>query len=198
MEIYYKKDIVEILDRPLRTITQWVDSGFIVPDVEDSRGKGKARIFSERNLIEFAMLDLMSKGLGVKQLEIKFILNNLKGIWDIAWAPFYTLDQIEDFYTSKEWGFSKELAYAHDVQYDLKTKAFKEDENIWGYFHIVEGELYPKKPTKIGGIRFSLPGFHTVPTGGHGKNRDAITVNNNIYWLGSIRNIAIKQFGLTI
>ena len=116
MEIYYKKDIAEIINRPVRTITQWTDSGFVVPEVKASRGKGKARIYSKRNVIEFAMIDILSGKFQIFQKTVKVILDSLRG--DPSWRhrgaypinkPKFT--EFEDFFENPEWGNKKELAF---------------------------------------------------------------------------------------
>jgi len=200
MKLFYKKDIAEIIDRPLRTVTQWIDSGFIVPDVEDSRGKGKPRIFSKRNVIEFAMFNVMSKEMSMRQGEIKYILDYLKGLnpdgfdlenydgvkdWDSLDVENYidTQNEIQDFYTSKKWGFSKELTYSVATHYLPGTKAFKRGK---GLFRIVKGKWSTLEHGEEG---FVFEG-RAVKLGGE--------LNENVFWLGTIRNTAIKQFGITI
>jgi hypothetical protein len=180
MKIYYKKDISEIIGRPLRTITQWVDSGFIVPDVEDSRGKGKARIFSKSNVVEFAMFNLMSQEMKIKQVEIKYILDHLKGFKTDGFMFWLTHDEIKDFFTDAKWGISKEITY--------KTKTFYDNEQGTivigrGSFHLVEIDS-PEDS-------FYLPQFNqNVTKLLGGKKRE--NIKETVFWLGSIKNIAVK------
>ena len=105
-ERYYKRDISRIIGKPVRTIQYWTDQGIVIPDVEAPQGKGKARVYSKRNLIEFAMVELMSSG-GLMQLDLLSIKAILHGIREgHVWTYHF-----EDFYENPVWGRDKELVY---------------------------------------------------------------------------------------
>lgn len=196
MIVYHKKDIAEILGRPVRTITQWLDSGFIIPDVEDSRGKGKARLFSKTNLIEFAMFDLMSKGMNIAQAEIKYILDHLKGIQTEAFGFWSSYEEISDFYTSDKWGYSFELQYSKDVKYDMEKKILVENN---AHLEVIQGE---ESTQGIASVYFHPQIFHSDQIRKINDSEDLffklVDVTCNVFWLGTIRNIALKQYGLKL
>jgi hypothetical protein len=120
---FRKAEIAGFLGRPIRTITSWVDRGIVIPDVEPSQGKGIERIYSYRNVIEFGMIELMSK-MDITLKEIGIILETLrKGKWKYIIQPEFEDDEGEegkgvefyDFFTSDEWGRSIELAFCKTV-----------------------------------------------------------------------------------
>lgn len=207
MKIYYKKDIVEIIDRPLRTVTQWIDSGFIVPDVEDSRGKGKARIFSESNVIEFAMFDIMSRMMDFHQGKIKYILDHLKGLKYDGFRPEVAYDDIKDFYTSKAWGVSKEIYFFNGTLYHKKgkklTKYGAEFEIVKGEENISEGEVMSYHfPVSLPTDYFAHSQPDHLEDEGMTKLStmmiDTVFIESSILWLGALKNIAIKHFNITV
>ena len=77
MTEYLKRDIAKIIGKPIRTIQYWTDYGLVIPDIVPAQGKGKARVYSERNLIEFGMIDIISKELGLSLEEIRILLRFL-------------------------------------------------------------------------------------------------------------------------
>ena len=85
MAEYSKRDIAKILGRSHRNITYWTDFGLVIPDVQPSQGRGIARIYSDRNLIEFAMIDIMVKIMKVSLDNIQYIFNNLRAGFYIGW-----------------------------------------------------------------------------------------------------------------
>ena len=72
---YTKRDIAKILELSVRKVTFWTDFGLVIPDIKPSRGKGRARLYSERNLIEFAMIDILIN-------QVKISLNNVRYIFE--------------------------------------------------------------------------------------------------------------------
>ena len=52
MITYLKSDIAKIINEPPRKIQAWTDFGLVIPDIVPPRGKGFARVYSEKNLIE--------------------------------------------------------------------------------------------------------------------------------------------------
>jgi DNA-binding transcriptional MerR regulator len=94
-----KKQIAETLGRPIRTITYWTDANLVHLDDAEDRKAGRARKFAERNLIEFAMVDVMTK----RGIEIKAVKTIMDAIQPDA--------GIEDFFGNSKWGLEKELAY---------------------------------------------------------------------------------------
>ena len=79
---YTKRDVAEFIEESHRTITYWTDFVGIIPDIQPSAGRGKARIYSTRNLVEFKMIQLMSR-LNVKLETVRYIMQNLRMGYDI-------------------------------------------------------------------------------------------------------------------
>ena len=164
----------------------------------DTRGKGKARIFSESNVVEFAMFDFMSKDMSIPQLKIKYILDHLKGyeLGGFGWG--LTHNDIQDFFTGKEWGISKELTYENSTAYDPKGGNILE---TTGFFHLLEREYEGEIPRFRQSTEKVLFSKMKVKKNMGEKMRQIIRredLQKNLIWLGAIRNIAIKRFDITI
>lgn len=197
MEEYFKKDIARIINKPIRTITQWTDSDLIIPEIKASRGKGKARIYSKRNVIEFAMLSLMSGDMKIPQSKIKYILDHLNGniqndIYDSDWSPY----KMKDFYDDDKWGDLKEICYISETYYNFTKKAFKESE---GYFKVVyssrsaEDDQYDVSESDSFAFKHDIR-FNLLYDRDPDYPVDNATISMNALWLGTIKNIAIERF----
>lgn len=99
---YSKRDIAERLDLSVRKVTYWTDFGLVIPDIKPSRGKGKARVYSERNLIEFAMIKIMVDELDIGLDTIQYIFQNLR---------FKAPPEFDGFLDYSDWGRTKDLIY---------------------------------------------------------------------------------------
>lgn len=127
MTEYSKRDIAKILGKSHRNITYWTDFGLVIPDIQPSQGRGIARIYSGRNLIEFGMIEIMLNQYGISLDNIRYILKVLRegdyqrmtgfpsmeaaergDASDVNWSP---LQEFRDFYESTQWGESIELLY---------------------------------------------------------------------------------------
>jgi DNA-binding transcriptional MerR regulator len=53
---YTRKEIVEITGLKSYTIQFYIQEGMVVPEIDDSVGRGKVRRFSRKNLLEFVVL----------------------------------------------------------------------------------------------------------------------------------------------
>jgi DNA-binding transcriptional MerR regulator len=109
MEQYLKRNIADILEISPRKVQYYTDEFLVIPDVQPPSGKGSPRIYSHRNLIEFAMVLLMSGSFGVPLNLISTILMFLRD-------GQFKHDRLgstkfEDFYTSDSWGMTKELIF---------------------------------------------------------------------------------------
>jgi DNA-binding transcriptional MerR regulator len=127
MEKYIKRDISKRLGEPLRTIQFWTDSGLVIPDVYSSGGKGVAKIYSERNLIEFKMIQIMKERCKAQLYIIREILEGLRAGEHKRGTIVISF---KDFYENSEWGNKKELVY---IVYGLAGPRG---------FHIVEKNRY--------------------------------------------------------
>lgn len=126
MTEYRKAEIAKILGESSRKIQYLVDEGLVIPDISPPSGKGKAMIFSEKNLIEFEMIRLLQKKCKLKLREIRSILDSLRRK---KYAP--------DFYTNLNWGQNWEIIYckAEAIQKEnlIFYRIFKDDD---GFFKI--------------------------------------------------------------
>ncbi|WP_028315702.1 MerR family transcriptional regulator [Desulfatibacillum aliphaticivorans] len=105
-----KREIAEKLNLPIRTIQLWTDQGIVFPDVRAASGKGIARLYSERNLLEFAMVKILAKDYNIKltQLQSMFLLLRQD---DLGETP----SGFKDFYTDPSYGNSKEMLYVMSI-----------------------------------------------------------------------------------
>lgn len=126
MAEYLKRDIARILGERSATVEYYSSVGLIVPDIAPSSGKGKPRIYSERNLIEFGMINILTS-LGAPLNTSKRVLDILRkgeftpgGFTEVLlqgpleeinkWKKKNTI-LFDDFWKSDEWGVTKELAF---------------------------------------------------------------------------------------
>lgn len=105
MKEYVKAEIAEIIGKPPRTIQYWTDMGYVMPDIERGGGKGKARIYSHRNVIEFGILAVLSEETPLHLMSIHNILHDIREKGPKKGSGYV------DFYTEPAWGVSKELIY---------------------------------------------------------------------------------------
>ena len=158
-----KKDIANFVGRPIRTIQYWTDLGLVIPDIAPSRGKGKSRIYSPRNLLEFAMIDVMSNNLKIALETIKYVLECLRESEDF-----------DDFYNNPAYGNTRELIFM--THFDFTYDKGKQD--------IIKEEPYLRFKIifKDKNGLFSYPpelGFGTTPP-----------LYSQILFLGHIKNMA--------
>jgi DNA-binding transcriptional MerR regulator len=113
MAEYSKRDIANKLGRSHRNITYWTDFGLVIPDIQPSQGRGIARIYSDRNLIEFAMIDIMVKVMKVSLDTIQYIFNNLRAGFNIDSEKHGWGEPIKfsDFFVNEDCGARKDLLF---------------------------------------------------------------------------------------
>ncbi len=122
MKSFRKDRIAELFKRPKRTVTYWADAGLIHPDDPRARRPGRAREFSERNLIEYGMVDTLTR-LGVELETVKIIMDYIQP----------DADNIQDFFRDSKWGKTRELAFIEFNDNQGKTAKFvfiKSDQDI--------------------------------------------------------------------
>lgn len=127
MAEYLKRDIARILKKRPNTIEFYTASGLVIPDIEPSQGKGVPRVYSGRNLMEFGMIEVMSR-IGTTLSTAKNVLSILrkgewhvpeedrpisdkkkKGIFSLGEAQYDV--SFKDFWTSEKWGLTEELFF---------------------------------------------------------------------------------------
>jgi len=130
MSQYLKRDIARIFKKRPNTIEYYTSSGLVIPDIEPSQGRGKPRVYSGRNLIEFGMIEVMQR-MGISLSTVDRVLGILrKGEWSpdgfvevmekkgveaaVDWKR-HNIISFRSFWKSDEWGIKKELVFL-DVQ----------------------------------------------------------------------------------
>ena len=182
MEEYLKSDIAKIIDRPIRTIQYWTDQKLVIPDIEPSQGRGKARVYSKRNLIEFAMIVVMSSWSNVELASIDFILEALREGRDI-FSPVETT--FYDFYTNSEWGDKKELVFVQEIRFEPMFDAIANIEGAAaGNFYVI-----PRDKTEFTERYRQELSCRDVREGER-------TLKKSVIFLGGIKKIALKMLNI--
>jgi DNA-binding transcriptional MerR regulator len=228
MTEYSKRDIAKILGRSHRNITYWTDFGLVIPDVQPSQGRGVPRIYSERNLIEFGMIDILVKDFGVSLDSIQHILKVLReGEYKQYMGKFgfpskeekekgiykFKVQAFRDFYKNPDWGHEKELIYVENLilHHDGLSEEMKEIINEDFYDVIVEDRYYcisrsffVKDPGSSWDHLFEMA-FDTEGTvEGYGdewvEHSQWVSRGGSmkIIWLSGVRNSSLKKVGITL
>ena len=196
MKEYSKRDIAKILGRSHRNITYWTDFGLVIPDVQPSQGRGVPRIYSARNLIEFAMIDIMLKQTKTSLDSIHNILKNLRKGRYLDWKKQKEIlgwgepIKFPDFYDNVDWGAKKDVVYM--------------------YFHYVEPKTY--EHTTPDGMELIDEYTEVLPTNFEAffivdektdwrkiydfEHPDLFHVGNSMVWLGRIKHEAMETYGI--
>ena len=176
-----KKEIANILGRPLRTIQYWTDIGLVVPDVIPSQGKGIARVYSPRNLLEFAMIDIMVANMQVPLETIKYVFRCLRNGIDLdelqmreVFGDSRPPPKFYDFYVNSEWGKTKELIYSDSILYDQEKHEIQKPLRY----------LYVLDANSGGGFILEHDVSNPFLPFGH------LPVSTKILWLGTIKEMA--------
>jgi hypothetical protein len=186
MAEYLKRDIARILKKRPGTIEYYTACGLVIPDIEPSQGKGKPRVYSGRNLIEFGMIEAMSK-VGTSLATVERVLSILReGKWvqseDFAdvvtkkpigealeWIKKETVS-FDSFWTSEDWGLTRELVF-------MDLNGFTPSGEV----------AYGERVQVIEKKSKSSQGFSVDPV-----CETNISVAT-ILWLGSIKKAAVKM-----
>ena len=130
---YTKTEMAKRLNEPPRKIQFWVDSGLIVPDIVPPSGRGRAVVFSERNLIEFGMIQVLQK--------CSLTLETIKKIFSLLRKDVHEYD---DFFYSPGWGRETELFFTIYQPDNRVTEFWKIDPdqytsiNTWTVFPTID------------------------------------------------------------
>jgi hypothetical protein len=95
MTEYDKNEIAKLIGRPVRTIEYYSRIG--LPDVEPP-GRGRAQVYSEMNLVEFAIIEILSQRLARELGLIKAVLEIIR-------------KEVPDFFSNNKWGGTKEVVF---------------------------------------------------------------------------------------
>jgi DNA-binding transcriptional MerR regulator len=104
MAEYSKTEIAKIMGESSRKIQFWIDLGLVVPDISPPSGKGKAMIFSEKNLIEFGMIRVLQKDCKLRLATIITILRILR-------KGECKGQKFKDFFDNPHWGHNRDVIF---------------------------------------------------------------------------------------
>jgi len=172
---YTKRDISKIIvGLSIRTVQYYTDFGIVVPDISPSQGRGKTRIYSERNLVQFAMIEFMTSNLRVDLNTAKHVMDTLrKGYFVREWATRPSKESFYDFFSDEQWGVDKELAYSEDILVD--------ERETMGM--VVRHNIFPLVDVIVLRQKQDLVGFD--------PSEKVPMVANRILWLGQIKRRAV-------
>ena len=112
---YTKQEIANHISRPVGTIKHWTDLGVVKPEVAPARGKGYARLYSFKNLLEFAMVDYMAVDMGMDLKTITLCLDFLN-------------KERSAFYMLTEFGKDEDLVFCFEITNNIESpKNFHEN-----------------------------------------------------------------------
>jgi DNA-binding transcriptional MerR regulator len=143
---YSKHDVSRNLKRSIRTIKFWTDEGLVVPDIVPSQGRGKARVYSSRNLLEFAMVAFLSE-LEVELALIRAIMTGLrKGFDEVKGegGKKHRVAEFSDFFENEDWGNVRELVF-------VVARFYGSSRPVSG-FRIMEVKTGPKQTGGVEGF----------------------------------------------
>ena len=91
MKAYLKHDIAKRIGRSVSVVLSWVDQKLVIPEVMPAQGRGFARVYSEKNLVEFSFINVL--------------LSRRQGLNTIRDIMAYTRKRadLKDFFTDKKW-----------------------------------------------------------------------------------------------
>jgi DNA-binding transcriptional MerR regulator len=104
MKAYLKQDIAKRIGRSISVVQSWVDQGLVIPEVMPAQGRGFARVYSEKNLIEFSFVNIL--------LSYKLRLDTIRDIMN----HIRKTDKLEDFFTSSRWINDFSLIFSMDYE----------------------------------------------------------------------------------
>jgi DNA-binding transcriptional MerR regulator len=191
MEQFTKREIAKLLGKPPRTISYWTDFGLVIPDITPSQGRGKARIYSEKNLLEFGMIEIMSRELNVSLDDIQKIMNVLRdgkpptfggSLVISAFGPVPSQPQFTfgDFFLDRSWGIKSDILYKrYNCMYIEKHKPHTIS---YSYFFLVNENFSID-------LAFDFKDY---------KGKVVPEVKSELLWLGKIRNMAMMKYGIDL
>ncbi|WP_054032507.1 MerR family transcriptional regulator [Desulfatitalea tepidiphila] len=178
---FTKQEIAEHIGRPVRTVKHWTDIKLVEPEVAPARGKGHIRLYSHKNLIQFAMIDFMSADMGLPLLVILGIIGRLS-------------EKHKDTLLNPQFGHFYDYLHC----YEIKSVENIENGAEWSFIEfyaagrIKSGEWDESEDFEVG--TGNVEGFHS-------KLNDWILDNNvsgfTILRLGDIRNKAMAKHNIT-
>jgi DNA-binding transcriptional MerR regulator len=191
MQQFTKREIAELLGKPPRTISYWTDFGLVIPDITPSQGRGKTRIYSEKNLIEFGMIEIMSKELNVSLDDIQKIMNVLRQGKPTAFGGSLLISVFgkvppQDKFTFYEFFIDPSWGIRRDILYKRYNCLYIEDNNpyiiTYSYFFLADENFSIDQAFNHKDYKGEL-----VPE-----------VQSTLLWLGKIRNMAMVKYHINL
>jgi len=78
MEQFSKKEVTRITGVLPRNVQYLTDRGLVVPEIDSGEGRGKSRLYSKKNLVEFSILKVLGD-YGMAFPKIKTLLSEIRG-----------------------------------------------------------------------------------------------------------------------
>jgi DNA-binding transcriptional MerR regulator len=74
MDGFTKKEVSKITGLPLRSVQYYTERGLVTPEVDPGEGRGKTRLYSRKNLVEFGIIGALTPyGMAFAELKEMFI-----------------------------------------------------------------------------------------------------------------------------
>lgn len=193
---FTKHDIAQKITRPVGTIKHWTDKGYLSADVAPASGKGRARLYSFKNLIQATMIDHLNVDLGIPLNVIDIIFSTLskdpdelRGKEDKLWKR----GVLEDF------GTMVSLRKSAIGKMDFMLKEMGDSWDIVVYVAVYNLKAFGLPPVRD----------HWVACALLGKNKREIGATLNyllsnpdmnalyVFKIGALRNRAMKKHNIT-
>lgn len=102
MKGYRKKEIAQRIGKSVSVIQSWTDQKLVLPEIIPAQGRGIARVYSEKNLLEFAFV--------AELLSLRLRLETIRAIME----HIRRSDTVKDFFTSVRWTDEYQLFFSTD------------------------------------------------------------------------------------
>ena len=76
---FIRKNVADLIGMPARRIQFYTDERLVIPDVENPKGRGTTRRYSEFNMIEFLIIKELANG-GISLEKIKGIMFTVRDL----------------------------------------------------------------------------------------------------------------------
>ena len=102
MKGYRKQEIARRVGKSVSVIQSWTDQKLVLPEIIPAQGRGIARVYSEKNLLEFAFV--------AELLSFRLRLETIRAIME----HIRQSDSVKDFFTSVRWADEYQLFFSTD------------------------------------------------------------------------------------
>jgi hypothetical protein len=134
MKAYLKQDIAKIINKTVGAVQSYVDKKLVYPDVLPAQGRGFTRAYSQRNLIEFAIIAVLLDS------NQKFCLETIREILEII----RTDEKLKLFWDdTDEKPINFRITYPYDKGKNLIPCFLMEDKNYNFQSAMIEDSVSP-------------------------------------------------------